>query len=168
MVVGSKTKKNYLTREWYENLAQELHDIKTSKLPNILERLGEAKALWDLSENFEYKTALEDKDFLESRISEIEYLISNVEILESEKKDKTKNKWIIDFGSIVSLKFEDDNELQVVTIVGSWETDIDTDDKLKVSFDSPIWSAIKWKQKWDVVRVRLQWWRKELKIVDVK
>jgi transcription elongation factor GreA len=164
-MAASKIKKNYLTKEWYEKLAQELHDLKVSKLPNILERLWEAKALWDLSENFEYKTALEDKDFLESRVSEIEWLIKNVEILESETNNK-KWKWVIDFNSVVSLKI--DWEKHNITIVWTWEIDMEIQDDFKISFESPIWSAIRWRQKWDVVKVRLPSWRKELEILDVK
>jgi len=77
-------KKNFLTKEGYEELIQELKELKTEKLPLVLERLGEAKAMGDLSENFEYKSALEDKDFINSRIVEIESLIENVEIIKGE------------------------------------------------------------------------------------
>ena len=63
--------KNFLTREGYEKLIAELQELKQEKLPQVLERLSEAKAMWDLSENFEYKSAMEDKDFINSRIVEI-------------------------------------------------------------------------------------------------
>ncbi len=74
-------KKNYLSKEWYEQLVEQLHQLRNTKLPSILERLSEAKAMWDLSENFEYKSALEDKDFTQSRINEIEEMLDNVERL---------------------------------------------------------------------------------------
>lgn len=77
-------KKNYLTKEGYEQLVQELNELKKVKLPSVLERLGEAKAMGDLSENFEYKSALEDKDFINSRIGEIETLIDDVEIIKED------------------------------------------------------------------------------------
>ncbi|MEI7562952.1 MAG: hypothetical protein WCJ39_04590 [bacterium] len=77
-------KKNFLTKEGYEELIQELNELKNVKLPLVLERLGEAKAMGDLSENFEYKSALEDKDFINSRMSEIATLIENVEIIKEE------------------------------------------------------------------------------------
>jgi hypothetical protein len=38
-------KKNYLTKEGYEQLVEELSDLKKIKLPAVLERLGEAKAM---------------------------------------------------------------------------------------------------------------------------
>jgi transcription elongation GreA/GreB family factor len=38
-----------------------------------------------LSENFEYKSAMEDKDFTNSRIADLEKLLANAEIIEEEK-----------------------------------------------------------------------------------
>ncbi|HBB03294.1 TPA: hypothetical protein DCZ39_00025 [Patescibacteria group bacterium] len=109
-------KKNYLTKEGYESLLQELNDLRKVKLPSILERLGEAKAMGDLSENFEYKSALEDKDLVNSRISEIETLIEDVEIIKEEKKSKSDK--IIDYGSKVTIQM-DDNDIYTVTVVGT-------------------------------------------------
>ena len=96
-------KKNYLTKEWYEQLVEELHELKKIKLPAVLERLWEAKAMGDLSENFEYKSALEDKDLINSRIGEIETLIEDVEIIKEEKKSKSDK--IIDYGSKVTVTY---------------------------------------------------------------
>jgi transcription elongation GreA/GreB family factor len=39
-----------------------------------------------LSENFDYKAALEDRDLVESRIIEIEKLVDNVEIISEKAK----------------------------------------------------------------------------------
>ena len=165
-------KKNYLTKEWYEQLVQELNELKKIKLPGILERLGEAKAMGDLSENFEYKSALEDKDFTNSRISEIETLIEDVEIIKEEKK--TKSDKVVDYGSKVTVQM-DDNDIYTVTIVGTWETTMDFDknlrttkDSIKISLESPLGIAIKWKKAWDIAKMRLNNERKELKVLDVK
>ncbi|MEI6118792.1 MAG: hypothetical protein WCP92_06300 [bacterium] len=94
----------------------ELNELKKVKLPSILERLGEAKAMGDLSENFEYKSALEDKDFTNSRITEIETLIDDVEIIKEEKKSKSDKE--VDYGSKVTIQMEDD-DIYNVTIVGT-------------------------------------------------
>jgi len=165
-------KKNYLTKEGYEKLVQELHELKKEKLPAVLERLGEAKAMWDLSENFEYKSALEDKDLINSRISEIEHLIDDVEIIKEETKSKTGK--VIDYWSKVTLK-TDDGDIYTVTIVGTWETTMEFDDKIKVvkdsikiSLESPIGLAIKWKKAGDEVKMRLSTGKKDVKIIEVK
>lgn len=142
-------KKNYLTKEGYDKLMQELQELKKVKLPAVLERLGEAKAMGDLSENFEYKSALEDKDFINSRIAEIEKLIDDVEIIKEEKESKKKSDKIVDYGSKVTIETED-KDVYTVTIVGTGETTMDFDDKtkvtkdsIKISLESPIGLAIK-------------------------
>lgn len=109
-------KKNYLTKEGYEKLLEELNELKKVKLPAVLERLGEAKAMGDLSENFEYKSALEDKDLINSRISEIATLIDDVEIIKEEKKGKADK--LVDYGSKVTVQMDNDDIFNV-TVVGS-------------------------------------------------
>lgn len=165
-------KKNYLTKEGYEQLVEELNELKKVKLPAVLERLGEAKAMGDLSENFEYKSALEDKDFINSRITEIEALIDDVEIIKEEKK--TKAEKIVDYGSTVTVE-TDDGDTYTVDIVGTWETTMDFDDNMravkdsiKISLESPIGLAIKWKKAGDIVKMRLHTGKKDVKIVSVK
>jgi transcription elongation factor GreA len=107
-----------------------------------LERLGEAKAMGDLSENFEYKSALEDKDFINSRIGEIEKLIDDVEIIKEEKKGKADK--IVDYGSKVTIQTED-GDIYTIDVVGTGETTMDFDkslkvikDSLKISLESPL------------------------------
>jgi transcription elongation factor GreA len=165
-------KKNYLTKEGYEQLVTELNELKKVKLPLVLERLGEAKAMGDLSENFEYKSALEDKDFINSRISEIEALIDDVEIIKEEKK--TKAEKFVDYGSTVTVQTDDD-DIYTVDIVGTWETTMEFDknfktmkDSIKISLESPMGLAIKGKKAGDVVKMRLHTGKKDVKILNVK
>ena len=156
--------KNFLTREWYDKLINELQELKQEKLPAVLERLAEAKAMWDLSENFEYKSAMEDKDFINSRIAEITNLIAVVEILELEKDIKISDK-VVDFGSKVTVSIEDDDKEYQVSIVGTWEIGIE--DGLKISFESPLGQAIRGKKVGDTVKMRHEGGRKDVKIIAV-
>ena len=159
-------KVSYLTKEWYENLVQELHKLEKEDLPKVLERLSEAKAMWDLSENFEYKSALEDKDFIQTRMNEIRQLIQDVEIIQEEKKSWKKSDKIVDYWSEVTLDIEDEKEY-TVSIVGTWEAGLNGDE-LKISLESPLAIAIKGKKIGDVVKMRLTGTRKEVKILDIK
>ena len=161
------SKKNYITREWYDKLVAELKELREVKLPDILEKLAEAKAQWDLSENFEYKSAMEDKDFVNSKIAEIEKLLANAEIIEEESVATSKGTvW---YGSKVLLEIQWDKDLYTCTIVGTWEVKINdgTKDDLLISLDSPVWSAIKWHKAWDEVKMRLWNDRKTIKIIEV-
>jgi transcription elongation factor GreA len=162
------SKKNYITREWYNKLVAELKELREVKLPDILEKLAEAKAQWDLSENFEYKSAMEDKDFVNSKIAELEKLLANAEIIEEETTWTWKGG--IWYWSKVSLQIEWDKDTYTVTIVWTWEVKINdgSKDDLFISLDSPIWSAIKWHKAWDEVKMRLWNERKNIKILEVK
>lgn len=159
-------KTNYLTKEGYEKLVQELHNLKKVELPQILERLADAKAMWDLSENFEYKSALEDKDFMQTRANKIEELILNVEIIKEEKKPSKKSDKIVDYWSKITFFVDWDKEY-VADVVGSWEAGLDWKN-LRISLESPLWLAIKDKKIWDVVKMRLSTWKIDVKIVDIK
>ena len=156
--------KNFLTREWYDKLINELQELKQEKLPAVLERLAEAKTMGDLSENFEYKSAMEDKDFINSRIAEITNLIADVEIVEKEKDIKKSDK-VVDFGSKVTVRIEDDDKEYQVSIVGTWEIGIE--DGLKISFESPLGQAIRGKKVGDTVKMRHEGGRKDVKIIAV-
>lgn len=160
------SKKNYITRDWYDKLVAELKELREVKLPDILEKLAEAKAQWDLSENFEYKSAMEDKDFVNSKIGELEKLLANAEIIEEEKATWKGTIW---YGSKVLLEIQWDKDLYTCTIVGTWEVKINdwSKDDLLISLDSPVWSAIKWHKAWDEVKMRLWNDRKNIRIVEV-
>ncbi|MBO4204076.1 hypothetical protein J5893_04625 [bacterium] len=86
-----------ISREGYEKLVNELKDLKQNKLPETLKILAEAKEMGDLSENFDYKAALEEKDFINSRMKEIEELIDNVEIIDDTPTEKKKSNKVVDF-----------------------------------------------------------------------
>ncbi len=149
---------NYLTKEWYESMVQELHKLKTEELPAALDRLKEAIGQGDISENSEYDTAIAEKEIIESRIGEIEEFLNNVQIIE-----EVKGSSEIRYGSKVTI--EKDGAKHTLTIVGSGEVDILND---TISFESPLGAALKGKKKGDIVKVRADSGRYEAKIVDVK
>lgn len=160
-----RDRSNYLTKEGYEKLVAELKELKDSKMPSVLERLSEAKAMWDLSENFEYKSAMEDKDFITSKIGEIEELLDNVEIIVDKKNRKKDGIW---YWSEVVLKIEWDKDEYNVRIVGTWEVGVNKKDNLSISLDSPIGMAIKGHKEWEEAKMRLGNTRKQIKILKVK
>ena len=153
-----------ISREWYDKLVAELEELKQKKLPAVLEQIADAKELWDLSENFDYKNALEEKDLINSRIKQIEDLIDGVEIVDSDKKTWEKTVW---FWSEVIVKIEDD-DLREVIIVWTWEVKYQHGETL-ISFDeSPLGQAIRGKKAGETVKMRLDNERKDVKIISVK
>lgn len=148
----------FLTQEWYDKLLSELHLLKKEKLPQVLERLKEAIAQWDISENAEYDTAMSDKELLENRINEIENIIENVQIIESGTVSGE-----IRYGSRVTIKDYKGRKSEI-TIVGSSEVDITNG---TISFESPLGSALRGKKKGDTVQVRAPNKKYNVTIVDI-
>ena len=137
-------KSHFLTQEWYDKLITELAHLKEVKLPATLERLKEAIAQWDISENAEYDTAMSEKDLIQSRIGEIEEIILNVEIIEH------TGWWDIRYWSKVTF-VDDKDRKYTVKIVWSGELDIINNE---ISLESPLWIALRWKAKWDKVAIK--------------
>ena len=159
-------KTNYLTREGYDKLVQELHTLKKIELPKVLERLAEAKSMGDLSENFEYKSALEDKDFIQTRMNEIEDLLHDVEIIQEEKKVIKKWDKTVEYGTTVTFAVEGDKEY-TADVVGTGESGLEGED-LKISFESPLGIALKGKKIGDVTKMRLSTGKVDVKIINIK
>ncbi len=106
---------------------------------------------------------MEEKDLINSRNKQIEEVIDWVEIIDSDKKSGEKIVW---FWSKVIVQIEDDDPHEV-TIVWTWEVKYQHWDTL-ISFESPLWQAIRWKKSWETVKMRLNNERKNVKIVSVK
>jgi len=81
---------NVYTAEGLKRLQDELAERKTTKAAEIAERLNEARAQGDLSENSEYDDAKEAQAKNETRIKEIESLLKNATVLDDDEILKTK------------------------------------------------------------------------------
>ncbi len=108
------SKKYLLTPEGLEKLNKELKDLIENKRKEVIERIREAAAHGDLSENADYAQAREEQSFIEGRIAEIEDIIKNAEIISQTNHGNT-----VAVGSTVSVKVA--GKEKKYTIVGSNE-----------------------------------------------
>jgi len=132
--------KEYLTKEKFEDLQKELHGLQTITRKKVAEQLEYAKGLGDLSENAEYQEAREDQAKLEARISQLEALLKEAEIVSHRKGD------VVEVGSTVEIKKKGEKETMQYQIVGSEEADFMAK---KMSLHSPLGSALLGKKKDD-------------------
>lgn len=86
-----------ITAEGKKALEDELRGLKAGRLA-IADKIAEARDFGDLSENAEYDAAREEQGLLESRIAEIEDILSNADLMKPRGKSK------ITLGSRVSLR----------------------------------------------------------------
>ena len=135
-------KKTYqLTAAGKLELETELAMLK-NKRGDIAEKIANARDYGDLSENAEYDAAREEQGQLETRISEIEEILMNVEIIEP-----SKSNGIVSVGSTVDLK---NGKKVTYQIVGPVEAD---PLEGKISNESPIGAALIGKKKGDKVTI---------------
>ena len=81
--------KAQLTKEGLEELKEELRQLKEEKLPQIIDRVANAREQGDLSENADYHSAKEEQNFTETRISEIEDILANSTVVKNTKGHTT-------------------------------------------------------------------------------
>ncbi len=137
-----------LTPEGYKKLEDELRTLKVEGRKEIAEKIKEARSYGDLSENAEYDAAKDAQASMEQRITTIENMLKNAQIVS--ESDVTTDA--ISIGSRVKLydiEFEEEMEY---TIVGSTEAN---PDEGRISDESPIGSAILGHKVDEVVDVEL-------------
>ena len=108
-------RKFLLTPEGLQKLNDELKVLVNEKRKEVIERIQEAVAHGDLSENADYAQAKEEQSFIEGRIQEIEEMIKNAEIIDTHQKHNT-----VTIGSTVTVKVTGNGE-RTYAIVGSNE-----------------------------------------------
>ena len=155
-----EAKKHVMSREGVRELEAELNDLQVNKLNEIAEKLKEARAQGDLSENAEYDAAKDEQRDVNARIEQIEEILKNVEIY-----DETKKTDKIGMGSKVKILDVELNEELEYKIVGSQEANIL---KGKISNESPIGRALIGAKVGQVVTVETETGNFDYKVVEIK
>ena len=135
--------KNYITEEKEKSLIEEFKYLKSVKRKEIIERIDDARALGDLSENAEYHQAREEQGRNEDRINQIEAILKNSVVV------KKHSSSIVEVGTTVVVKKENDKEI-TYHMVGSEEADLMQN---KISNKSPLGQALFGKKKGDTVSI---------------
>lgn len=147
----------YLSKEGLSQLKKQLDELKF-KRQEIAQRLEEAKALGDLSENTEYHQAKEAQGFNEGKIEEIEEVMKNVVVIE-----KNSSNTLVQVGGTVEVSAR--GEQQSFTIVGSEEADPSAG---RISNESPLGRAFLGHKVGEMVTVEAPRGKTTYKIISIK
>ncbi len=139
-------KKNKMSHEGYEKLEKKLEHLITVKRAEVAQKLKDARAFGDLSENAEYDEAKNEQGILEATIAEIEATLANAEVVA--EADISIDE--IGVGSTVKVRDIEFDEIEILKIVGSNESNPDEN---KISDEAPIGQALLKKKVGDVVEV---------------
>ncbi|MGI6114048.1 MAG: transcription elongation factor GreA [Mahellales bacterium] len=150
-----------LTLEGVAKLEEELNYLKTVRRREIANRIKQAIAFGDLSENSEYDEAKNEQAFIEGRIVTLEKMLKNARVIDDE--DITTD--VVSIGSKVKVLDVEMNEELEYTIVGSAEAD---PAKAKISNESPVGRALIGKTVNSEVEVLVPDGIIKMKILDIK
>ena len=139
---------------------EELKNLKTIQRPKIINAISEARAHGDLSENAEYHAAKEEQGHNETKIMELEDLLSKAEAIDPSSLEGDDVK----FGAKIVLVDVDTDEESNFQIVGDIESDFK---KKKISISSPLAKALIGKSVGDEVEVNTPGGGKSFEIIEV-
>ena len=136
-----------LTKKDLELMKEELDHRRIVLRPKLLEDVKVARAFGDLSENFEYKMAKQEKNKNESRIRYLENMIRTAHVI----SEGGKNGGVALYDKVTVYLPEDGEteELQIVTTMRK--------DPLHglISLESPVGKALLGKQVGDIVHIQV-------------
>ena len=109
--------------------------FKTVKRHEVAQKIKEARAQGDLSENAEYDAAKEEQGTIEARIAELEITLRNAQVIDTDESSLDK----VALGNTVVLYDSEFDENITYTIVGSTEAD---PMQGLISNESPVGAAV--------------------------
>jgi transcription elongation factor GreA len=138
----------YLSKDGYDNLKNNLHQLKSVDRPNIINQISEARDKGDLSENAEYDAAKEAQGLLEARISKLEGDLSLSRIIDESQLDISS----VSLLTKVAIKNINNNSETSYILVS--ESEANLADK-KISASSPIGKGLLGKKVGEIVDIQV-------------
>ena len=135
---------NYLTEENVRKLREELDYRMSVVRAKIAKEKLEAAAHGDRSENAEYKEACRNYRENDNRIQYLLTMISTAIIVDEESNDKST----LGLNSKARIKFVEDDDEEVVTLVTTMDLDLEN---MCISIESDLGKALMGKKVGDVV-----------------
>ena len=138
---------NELTQKDLQLMREELDYRRVQLRPKLLEAVKEARAFGDLSENFEYKAAKQEKNRNDSRIRYLQNMIKTAVVI-----DGTSQEEGIALFDKVTFLVEDDGTQETIQLVTTLRQDA-----LKglISKESPVGKALLGHKVGDRVKIQV-------------
>ncbi|MDN5331599.1 MAG: transcription elongation factor GreA [Tepidanaerobacteraceae bacterium] len=150
-----------LTQEGLKKLEEELQYLKSVKRKEVADRIKQAIAFGDLSENSEYDDAKNEQAFIEGKIAMLEEKLRNAKVID----DADISTEMVTLGSKVIVRDLDTDEVIEYTIVSSAEAN---PIEFKISNESPVGKALIGAKKGDVIEINVPAGLVKYKIEEIK
>lgn len=149
----------YMSQEGYDKLVAELKELE-AQVPKVKDAIAEARAMGDLSENFEYHAAKREQGKLLSRIRFKQRVLQFARVIDTSRLSDD----VVGLLSRVTITNMTNNMHMDYTIVSPHETNLR---ERKISIKSPIAQALLGKKAGDVVDVRVPAGMQKFRIDEV-
>jgi len=153
-------KEIFLTYEGLKKLEDELEQLKGEKRKEIAERIRQALAFGDISENSEYDEAKNEQAKNEVRIVQLENMLKYAVVIDEDEVETDT----VQLGTRVKIYDEELGEEMDYHIVGSTEADPSAN---KISNDSPVGRALIGRKTGDTVDIAVPDGTVKLKILEI-
>ena len=140
---------NDLTKKDLELMKKELDERRIVLRPQLLEQVKIARGFGDLSENFEYKAAKQEKNKNESRIRYLENMIRTAHVIDDDDGGHAGGVGLYDK---VTVLIEDEGSVETYQIVTTMRQDAL---KNLISKESPVGKAVLGRKVGDRVTVQV-------------
>ncbi|MCW5875896.1 MAG: transcription elongation factor GreA [Anaerolineales bacterium] len=154
----------YLTKDGFKKLQDELDNLRNVRRKEIAERLREAaeNSLGEFVEDPEFEAAKNEQSFVEGRIKELEIILANATLIE-ERKGKAKSE-LVEIGSRVTVQ-QGRQKPEEYLIVGAAEAN---PREGKISHESPLGRALLGKKTGDKADIQAPSGEFSVKVVKVE
>ena len=150
----------YVTKETFDKMREELHRMKSVDRPASSRAIAEAREKGDLKENAEYDAAKEAQGMLEAKIKQLEGMIANAKIVDTNSIDTSK----VTILTKVTITNMANNKVLTYQIVGEKEADL----KLgKISAGSPSGKGLMGKVRGDIAEIQVPTGMLKFRIDDI-
>ena len=151
----------YMSKEGYDKLVAELHELETVELPRVKDAIAEARDKGDLSENFEYHAAKREQGKLLGRIRFMQRVLEFARVIDTSR--------LADDSVMLLTKVEltnlNTNTRMAYTIVSPHEADLRVG---KLSIKSPVARALLGRKAGDIVEVKVPAGIQRLRIESIQ
>ena len=157
-MADNNSKKFYLTSGGFKKIREEYK--KLVEIKGLKARDQSPEFLHSDELNPEYASYQEDLGFLNQRMTDIEAILRNYELIKAPPKEKRD---VVEIGATVVVELN--GQLDEFTIVGTLETDPSLK---RISDKSPIGQALLGKKVGDIVEVKTPIVNHKCKIIKIK
>jgi len=150
-----------MSREGYNKIKAEIDQLENVQMPQIAEKIANARAEGDLSENAEYHAERENQGMTQAKINWLRDKLARASIVDMSKIPKDE----VAFGATVVVRDLDYDDEEVYTLIGAGEEDYDSG---KILVTSPIGQGLVGKKAGDKVEISVPKGTLKFEILEIK